>query len=83
MSDLKDLAIKLFGKTIPLPLNKQEDVSSANKSCSGEEAAAREDKCDHDTTTALHENKAQIEQDKQEGSRVCNFFFHFLVSIYI
>ncbi|CAK7326101.1 unnamed protein product, partial [Dovyalis caffra] len=71
---MSDLAIKLFGTTIPLQVNQQqEDVSCANnkyESSSGTPVAPPESdgSCDN-TSTSLHENdKSRKEQEEQEGN---------------
>ncbi|KAJ6317975.1 hypothetical protein OIU76_013512 [Salix suchowensis] len=69
---MSDLAIKLFGKTIPLQLNQQEEVScAANKyeSSSGTPPGS-EDCCDNTTTaTSSHENhRSHKERREQEGN---------------
>ncbi|KAF2282987.1 hypothetical protein GH714_043643 [Hevea brasiliensis] len=83
MSDLKDATIKLFGKTIPLPLfHHPADLSSPNESSSAAAvgpAAQLEDSSDENTTTSLaSEQEAhqwnqepsgkEIADDKQEDS---------------
>ncbi|KAF2298860.1 hypothetical protein GH714_028372 [Hevea brasiliensis] len=69
MSDLKDSAIKLFGKTIPLPLSHRQDFSSANESCSAAAAPAFEDFPDESTASPL-DNMFGREKEAQERNRV-------------
>lgn len=65
MSELKDPAIKLFGKTIPLPLKQR---SCANELCGAE------DRFDQNLlssiTSSLEENSGR-EGAVQEGDQVC------------
>ncbi|KAJ9187473.1 hypothetical protein P3X46_002928 [Hevea brasiliensis] len=69
MSDLKDSAIKLFGKMIPLPLSHRQDFSSANESCSAAAAPAFKDFPDESTASPL-DNMFGREKEAQERNRV-------------
>ncbi|KAF8408115.1 hypothetical protein HHK36_007257 [Tetracentron sinense] len=66
MLETKDPAIKLFGKTIPLPANKEIPVLSGNDSsrpvsaAAAAAAAAREESLDHN----LHSSKISSEDEK-------------------
>lgn len=81
MSDLKDSAIKLFGKTIPLPLVHRLDLSSANES-SSTAGPASEDFPDENTASSL-ENISGREEGAQEINRVRVCFFFCAVHVYI
>lgn len=76
---MSDLAIKLFGKTIPLQVNQQEDVSCAvNKYESSSGTPPESEDCYDNTATATssHENhNSHKERGEQEGNnnRVCIF----------
>ncbi|KAG6763920.1 hypothetical protein POTOM_031368 [Populus tomentosa] len=69
---MSDLAIKLFGKTIPLQVNQQEDVSCAvNKYESSSGTPPESEDCYDNTATATssHENhNSHKERGEQEGN---------------
>ncbi|KAJ4839430.1 hypothetical protein Tsubulata_050641 [Turnera subulata] len=71
MSSSKVMAIKLFGKRIPLSPKQEEDVPFAVKSCSRTSAAAAaagvgQECCDQSNITALPENKSETEQENHD-----------------
>jgi hypothetical protein len=76
---MSDLAIKLFGKTIPLQVNQQEDVScAANKYESSSGTPPESEDCYDNTATATssqENHNSHKERGEQEGNnnRVCVF----------
>jgi hypothetical protein len=79
MSALRDPAIKLFGKTIPLPLKQR---TCANELCGAED---RFDQNILSSTTSSREENSGREGAGQEGDQVCKALpcIEFVYHIYI